>query len=339
MRKYLSVGIMALMLILILAACGEKSKEDVVSKLEDNLEKMDGYKADAVMSLKTGKESQSYNIEISHKKKNYYRVLLKNEQNEEGSQIILRNDDGVFVLTPALNKSFKFQSEWPDNSSQPYLYQSLVKDVLNDSQAEFKATEDHYVFETTTNYQNSNSLPYQEIYFDKKTFTPAMVKVLDKDKNPLVEVKFSKFTLDPEFAKDDFQVKKNMTSSIFGIPASSQEDSKVKEFSVLYPMETAGAELSESSEVETENGKRVILTYKGDKNFTLVQEKLETYPTAAAPEPVEGDPVSLGYTMGALKGSSIEWSYNGVNYLLASDELTKSELIEVASSVQGQQVK
>ncbi|UFT99820.1 outer membrane lipoprotein carrier protein LolA [Radiobacillus kanasensis] len=339
MRKYLSVGIMALMLILILAACGEKSKEDVVSKLEENLEKMDGYKAEAVMSLKTGKESQSYNIEISHKKKNYYRVLLKNEQNEEGSQIILRNDDGVFVLTPALNKSFKFQSKWPDNSSQPYLYQSLVKDVLNDSQSEFKSTDKHYVFETATNYQNSNSLPYQEIYFDKKTFTPAKVKVLDKDKNPLVEVKFSAFKLDPEFAKDEFKVEKNMTSSIFGVPAASQEESEVKEFSVFYPMETAGAELAETSETETENGKRVILTYKGDKNFTLVQEKVETSPASASPEQVNGDPVSLGFTMGALKASSLEWSYNGVNYYLASDELTKSELVDVASSVQGQQVK
>ena len=31
---------------------------------------------------------------------------------KDQSQIILRNEEGVFVLTPALNKSFRFQSDW-----------------------------------------------------------------------------------------------------------------------------------------------------------------------------------------------------------------------------------
>ncbi len=49
--------------------------------------------------------------------------------------MILKNDDGVYVLTPALNKSFKFQSEWPENSSQAYLFESLVKDITEDKSA------------------------------------------------------------------------------------------------------------------------------------------------------------------------------------------------------------
>ena len=51
---------------------------------------------------------------------------------KDQSQIILRNEEGVFVLTPALNKSFRFQSDWPQNSSQAYLYESLVRDILQD---------------------------------------------------------------------------------------------------------------------------------------------------------------------------------------------------------------
>ncbi|WP_077624167.1 LolA family protein [Sediminibacillus massiliensis] len=338
MRRKFGLGII-LLLILVLAACGEKSKEDVAGKLADNMEKMNGYKAQASMSLQTGEESQTYNIEVAHKKKDFYRVLLKNEKDEKGSQIILRNNDGVFVLTPALNKSFKFQSEWPNNSSQPYLYQSLVQDVLNDAESVFKATENYFVFETKTNYQNNNNLPFQEIYFDKKTYTPVMVKVLDKDKNPLVEVQFSAFEIDPEFTDDTFEIEKNMTSGVLGIPAMA-EGTENKELAVLYPNVSLGSELVETKEIETENGKRVILTYEGEKNFTLVQEMANSFPaSAAAPEKVNGEPVNLGFTMGALSAASIEWSYNGATYYLASDELTKEELVEVASSVTGQQVK
>jgi outer membrane lipoprotein-sorting protein len=337
MRKYFGLWIIA-SLILILAACGEQSKEDVVQELESKLEKMSGYKAQATMSLKTGEKSQTYNIDIWHKKKNYYRVLLKNEQDEKGNQIILRNDEGVFVLTPALNKSFKFQSKWPDNTSQPYLYQSLVKDILKDGEGAFKSTEKYYVFETKTSYQNNNNLPFQEIYFNKKSYTPAMVKVLDKDKNPLVEVNFSKFKLNPEFAKDDFEIEKNMTSGVLGVPTMAEE--QTTDLSVLYPMNKLGAELAETKEVELESGKRVILSYEGEKNFTLIQERAKAYPTSAAvPEMVKGEPASLGFTVGAITSNSIEWDYNGTNYYLASEDLTKEEMIKVASSVQGKATK
>ena len=340
MRKYFGFGIV-LFMILVLTACGEKSKEDVMSKLEENLNNMSGYQAEASMSLETGEESQTFMIDIAHKKENYYRVLLKNENDEEGSQIILRNDDGVFVLTPALNKSFKFQSEWPNNSSQPYLYQSLVDDILADSESSFTTTENHYVFETKTNYQNNTNLPYQEIYFDKKNFTPLLVKVLDKDKKSVVEVDFSTFELNPEFEEGTFEIEKNMTSSIFGIPVMAEQDESPKQLSILYPTETLGSELVETNEIDTENGKRVILSYEGEKNFRLVQELVDAYPTSAAsPKSMPGsEPVNLGFTVGAQTDKALEWSNNGVNYYLASDELTKQEMIDVASSVAAQSSK
>src|SRR5699024_12095625 len=129
-----------------------------------------GYKATAEMTMKTGQEERSYEVDVWFKKgqEDFYRVGLENEE-EEGGQVILKNNEGVFVLTPALKKSFKFQTDWPENSSQPYLYQSLVSDVLQDEDAEFEATDKEYIFQTKTNYQSNNNLPYQEIHFDKKT--------------------------------------------------------------------------------------------------------------------------------------------------------------------------
>lgn len=341
MKKNISIWLaLALGLVLLLSACGEKSQEDVLQKLDAKLEDMNGYKATAEMKMDTGQESQMFNIDIWYKKEDLYRVKLTNEQDEKGTQVILKNKEGVFVLTPSLNKSFKFQSEWPENGSQPYLYQSLINDIKKDSDAQFNTTDSHYVFQTKTNYQSNNNLPYQEIYFDKKTYAPELVKVLDKDKNAVVEVKFTNFKMDPSFKEDDFEMEKNMTSSTSDasdVPVSADPASDT--FTQMFPLNTAGAELSEKKETELENGKRVIMTFKGDKNFTLVEEKVNVAPTMTSPQAVAGEIVNLGFAIGALSENSIEWHNNGMNFYLASDDLTREELIEVAKSVQGKEIK
>lgn len=329
--------LIALSFTLILAACGEKSQESVLSKIESNMEKMDGYQTKAEMKMNTGKEEQFYLIDILHKKQDYYRVKLSSKSDEKSNQVILKNSDGVFVLTPALDKSFKFQTDWPQNSSQPYLLQSLVNDIVQDKGATFTVTDTHYVFRTKTNYQGNNNLPFQNIYFDKKSLTPSLVKILDKDNEVLVEVKFSDFNMNAASKEEDFNVKENMTAGISEIPVSA--DVKLDSFTVLFPVQTAGAALKDKKEVELEGGQRVMMTFTGDKSFTLVQEKLTDVPALSAPKEVTGEIVHLGFTIGVLSDHTIEWHHDGVDFYLASEDLTKEELINVASSVQGKEIK
>ncbi|HLR81171.1 MAG TPA: outer membrane lipoprotein carrier protein LolA [Bacillota bacterium] len=339
LKKFTLSTLVVFGLVLLLSACGEKSQEDVVKKLDKKLEEMKGYKVKAEMKMNTGQEDQTYNIDVWHKKKDFYRVALSHNKDEKSSQMILKNEDGVYVLTPSLNKSFKFQTEWPDNSSQPYLFQSLVEDIQKDPEAKFEANESHYIFHTKTNYQSNNNLPYQEIHIDKKSYTPTLVKVMDVDNKSLVEVEFSQFDMDPSFKDKDFVLEENMktNSELADVTASSDVTDDV--FTFLFPDYTAGAELAEKKEVDIDDGERMILTYAGDKNFTLVEEKRDTIPTLSSPQEVEGDIVNLGHTIGVLTNNSIEWFYQGVNYYLASDELTKDELINIAQSVTAKEVK
>ncbi|MFD2208118.1 outer membrane lipoprotein carrier protein LolA [Virgibacillus halophilus] len=339
MKKMTLWLVLAVGMVLLLSACGEKSQEDVMKKMENKMNDMSGYKAKAKMSMKTGQEDQTYSIDIWHKKKDFYRVSLDSDQDKKSNQIILKNNDGVYVLTPSLNKSFKFQTEWPDNSSQPYLFQSLVKDIKKDKDATFKATDKHYVFQTKTNYQSNNNLPFQEIYIDKKTYTPVMVKVLDKDKKSLVEVKFQNFDLDPSFKKKDFVLKDIMTSAVAELPVSKNQDNETDSLTVFFPEFTAGAELAEKQEINLADGKRVIMSYTGEKGFTLIQEKKASQETMSYPKQVDGELVNLGKSIGALSDKSLEWTENGTNYILASEQLTKEELIQVAESVAGKEVK
>lgn len=341
MRRKLLLIFTVLLAIVVLAACGSKSQGDVVKMLSNKLDKLSSYKVNAKMTLKMGNYSQVYNVEIWHKDPIYYLVNLKNAEKDQ-SQMILRNDEGVFVLTPALNKSFRFQSDWPQNSSQAYLYESLIKDILEDKTAKFSQTKDYYIFETKTRYQNNKMLPYQEIKFNKSDLSPALVKVMDPDKNALVTVEFSKMDFNANLNQSDFDLKKNMTRAQLGLPAmAGVQDSS---FTVKYPTASiSGAILTEEKNVSIENGKRMVLTYAGDKSYTLVEEKMAVKPASAFPEEtstyVDGEPVDLGFTIGAMDAHSITWSQDGVDYILASNKLTKDEMIEVASSVQGDMAK
>jgi outer membrane lipoprotein-sorting protein len=326
--------ITGLLVVFLLAACGSKSKDDVVKELNGKLNDLTGYKVDAKMTLKMGQDSQVYNVEIWHKDPTFYRVNLKNAEKDQ-SQMILRNDEGVFVLTPALKKSFKFQSDWPQNSSQAYLYESLIKDIVADKESKFSATKEHYVFETKTRYQNNSMLPIQEIKLNKEDLSPAVVKVMDPDRNALVTVEFSKVKFNASFDDSDFDMKKNMTRADLNLPAMA--DSKDTAFTVKYPTaDLKDTELVDEKEVKIQNGKRVVLTYEGEKSFTLVQEKVTVKEASTSPTYVDGDLVDLGMTIGAVSEGSITWTANGVDYMIASNNLTKEELVEIARTVQGE---
>ncbi|MBU8920093.1 outer membrane lipoprotein carrier protein LolA [Bacillus sp. FJAT-29953] len=337
MRKKLVLLITGLIAIFMLAACGSKSQDDVVKDLNGKQKDLSSYKAEAKMTLKMGSDSQVYDVEIWHMDPNFYRVNLKNAEKDQ-SQMILRNNEGVFVLTPALKKSFRFQSDWPQNSSQAYLYESLIKDIVADKDAKFSATKEHYVFETKTRYQNNSMLPIQEIKLNKKDLSPAVVKVMDPDRNALVTVEFTKVKFNASFDKDDFDMKKNMTRAELNMPAMA--DGGDKTFTVKYPTyEIKGTKLIEEKSVKIEDGKRVVLTYDGKKSFTLVQEKVKSKVASTTPTYVEGDLVDLGITIGAVTDHSISWSQGGVDYMIASKNLTKKEMVEIAKSVQGEAVK
>lgn len=337
MKKKGLLLLIGLIVIFVLSACGTKSQEEVVKDLNKQLNELKSYKMNAKMTLLMGKEPREYDVEVWHKDPTFYRVNLKNAKKEQ-NQMILRNDEGVFVLTPALNKSYRFQSEWPQNSSLAYLYESLLKDIVEDKTAKLKMTNEHYVFETKTRYQKNKMLSVQEITIDKKKLTPVSVKVMDPDRNPLVKVVFSKINLDASFDKNAFDTQKNMARAQIDVPATAEPSDE--EFATQYPSaDIPGVSLKKEKEFNTNDKRTVVLTYGGDgKSFTLIEEQAKAVPTLMAlPSSIEGEPVDLGFTIGALTNKTLTWTYDGVEFMLASQDLTPEELAMVARSVQGNQ--
>lgn len=332
MKRTIFSLIGSLFLLALLAGCGEKSQKDVLDALSEKMEKINSYKMNATMTFESGEKPQVYDVEIWHKKPHYYRIKLENE-NKEQSQIILRNDEGVFVLTPALNKSFRFQSDWPENNSQIYLFESLVNDVLSDEERVFQPKDKDYIFTTKTNYQNKN-LFQQEITFTKKELAPKKIKVMDQDTNVLVTAIFSKVNFNEKFDEDSFNMERNMTSAKLEMPTMAMNEEET--ITPLYPEYTADASISDEKEIVREGEKQLISTYTGERSFTLIQKKADVSVEASAPvQFVQGEPVDLGFAIGVKTGNTISWTYDGVDFLLASTELDDEELTAVARSVQG----
>ena len=104
----------------------------------------------------------------------------------------------VSVVTPALNKSFKFQSDWPYNNSQVYLLNSVLEDLKEDENRTFEANDSGYMFTSIVNYPNNEKLVSQKVYFNKD-YLPTKVEVIDTDGNKQITMVFDKIDLKTSF--------------------------------------------------------------------------------------------------------------------------------------------
>ncbi|WP_336781077.1 outer membrane lipoprotein-sorting protein [Paenibacillus illinoisensis] len=214
MRRISWMLAMVLVLSALLAACGKKDAAAVVKDLNEVVGEMESYQGAGVMTLHTGETPQQYKVEVWHQKPSYYRIALTNAK-KDVTQIVLRNDEGVFVLTPSQNKSFRFQSNWPDNQGQVYLYETLIRSITGDTTRQFADEKESYVFDVAANY-NTHALVRQKIWLNKSDYAPKQVEVSDSNANVVVDVKFDSFKFGAEFGKDAFDMQRNMTAGTEG---------------------------------------------------------------------------------------------------------------------------
>lgn len=321
------------MMILVLSACGTASKEDVLKKLTNKWVDAKGYELTAEMTILTGQEPRVYGVEVWHTKPDFYRVKVS-DANAENTQMIVRNTEGVFVVTPALNKTYKFQSNWPTENSQAYLIGSLAQDIKKDKSSTFKEEGNKYVFETKTNNNHKNMLPTQKIYIDKKTLLPTNVSIFNENKEEQIHIKFKQVSLGKTRAAGEYKI--DQSSAALGntgkVEASADMDSP--EFETHYPMlKWDNVHNIDEKVLKVEDDKRVVLTYSGEKEFTIIQKLANQSTSSTIPVFAPGDPVDLGVAIGAITDQSLTWEQDGMSFFIASSSLTREEMIEVAASM------
>lgn len=339
--------------LLLVCGCGKYNDKDLIKDLSKKVENSSSYHMTGTLEIYRNEEKYTYNVDSSYKKGDLFKVNLIN-QNNNHEQIILKNEEGVYVITPSLNKSFKFQSDWPYNNSQIYLLQPIITDLNNDSDRTFEKTDDGYILTSKVNYSSERDFSNQKIYVDKeKNITK--VEVLDNDNNVKMSLTITDIDFKAKFADDYFDAsnyqkeivekeetkkennkenteensKENNTETNDKKQSSETTTSKIED--IVYPMYVpVDTQLSGQDVVETASGERVILTFTGESAFTVVQETLANEDVTNY---VYGDPYLILDTVGSITDYSVSWISNGVEYSVMSDTMEIDELLTVAQSI------
>ncbi len=335
---------------LVLTGCfGKNDEKKVLEEFQNKINNANSYYLTGEMELVNNEDVYNYNISVSYMKDDYYKIELVNMINDH-KQIILRNDEGVYIVTPSLNKSFKFQSDWPYNNSQVYLLSSLLDDISNDENRTFEDSDDDgYIFTSSVNYPNNEKLVSQKVYLGDN-YLPKKVTVLDVNGDTQISMKYDKIDLNTKFNEDYFDLNSilsinkastgstsNSTTSTGNVSSNTVTDNTTKETAtiddIIYPMYLpVNTYLTSQEKVNTDDGERLILTFTGDKSFVLM-EAVAKYSDTPEIIPTYGTPELIGSSLAVINNNSVNWFDNGVEYYIVSEVMNTDELLQVVRSI------
>lgn len=334
------IFLMLIAVTLLLTGCGKVNEKTIKEKFIKDSTSLKSYHLEGELVLTNNDDVYKYNTKVSYKTPDNYKVELINQSNSY-QQILLRNSDGIYVYTPSLNKSFKFQSEWPYNNSQVYILKSLAEDLNNDQNYTFKQDKDNYIFTTKVDYPNNPDLVKQNIYLDKNQ-NLVKVEVLNKNDIPLITFTVNSIDKKPTFNDDYFILKEEKVTEDQTKNNNKKEEDKKENTTEttsttlnnsLFPMYLPeNTKLANKETIDTDQGQRIIMTFSGDKPFILVQETASKEKELTI-VPTYGQPFLLIDTVGSLTDISYTWTSNNVEYYIVSDVLEQNELLEVAKSI------
>ncbi len=305
------------------------SKGDIKNQVEEVQTALKSYHLEGNLEMRNGDEVRTYNVKVSYKdidgKDNYRVSLYDTSINQE--QLILKNKQGVYVLTPSLNQIYEFKGDWPSNSPKPYIYQSMLG-VFN-GEYELQKLDDGYLVSSYPNFANSNQWKKQEIKFSKDLI-PVWVNIYGANNELKVKFTVTKFEDKVELDEDYFKLDStysaaketatNVTATIDDLP--------------LYPVgANIVAELKDQTTTTIDGCVVHILAYDGSQPFTVVQ-KILTSSEEKQVTSIKGTLVDLDSGIGVFNNNSLTYWYNGVEYRIYSEVLNVAQLIEVANGME-----
>lgn len=318
--------------LLLIVGCSSSGNNDVVKIFNDKVNKTKSYRLQGTLEIQNDEETFLYNVDVSYTKPELYKVEMVNTSNDH-KQIILKNEEGLYVITPSLNKSFKFDSTWPANSSQAYILSSLINDINKDETTKVTIKDDEYIIKCKVNYPNNADLKYQNIYLDKDNAIKKVEVFSDADIKK-INAEFTKVDMKAGIKESEYELKNYISvNEPCEEDTCNDKETMGKIENAIYPLYMpSNTYLSASEVINSDSDNRVILTFSGNKNFVIVEEK------AFANEeheviPVYGEPLMLNDTIAVLSTNSMQWTSNDIDYYLLSEDLSISEMVFIASSL------
>lgn len=322
-KKTILIGVAVVLIITCLFIFRPRS---FAKKADEVFNDLNSYTLKGEMEINKGEDIKNYMIEINYKKNEnnqYFKVSLF-DKNLNQEQILLRNQEGVYVITPSLNQIFKFEGDWPLNSPKPYLIQTMY-DLLKQEDTTTEKTKDGTLVRSNVNYPNNKTYKVQEILFDKES-KPISVHIYDEAKTLQLQIIFSSVEYNNEIKDEIFESPKNIDQTVSSYLLNESD-------LPLYPVSVYDSKLVNSSIYEVNNETRHILEYEGEKNFTIVQT-LKKAENSTQTVFKSGEMIDTIEMVGFYDGGSCLGYYQNLEMNVYSQDLSVDEMMSVMSSLQ-----
>ncbi len=300
----------------------EVTNETFKEGLSEYNTNLNSYFTDVSLEIKKGEDLVKFDCEVYYLKDDFYKVIMK-DNSTNNTQAIVKNNEGVFVLTPLLNKQFKFSNDWPLNSSHAYLYQSLVKDIIGDENSTVLKSDKDYVVTSTFNSKSNAALKQQKVTFTS-SYKPLYCVVTNEAEEVQIKATFNEFVDNYSLKASDFDTNAINTSLRLEMGEGSL-DTDINTVKPTY--------FPEDTEVATSVVKDDYLVhrYEGEFNFTITCVKVEDEGIVSVTR-LYDEFVLLSCGLAAVNENKITFYKGNVEVTIYSDELTSDELFNIANS-------
>jgi len=86
----------SILLLAFVVGCQKNGENEIINDLSKKINNASSYQLTGQLEITNNDDTYDYDVKVSYEKPNNYRVSLINQSNDH-EQIILKNDDGVFV--------------------------------------------------------------------------------------------------------------------------------------------------------------------------------------------------------------------------------------------------
>ncbi len=314
MKKIFSLILLAFLTVL--ASCKNSSNVDEVKRVTNYLSGLNSYSLTSKMTINRPEKSVCVNVIVDYLSPTYYKVCFKGDN----EQLIIKNDTGVYVITPSLNKEFRFDSEWPLNSSHAYLLEAINKDIKADSQAVGSVNDSMITIECKIAHKTNQKLTKMK-YICNLNYKPCKTIFLNDNNEESIIVDFDTFTPNNDLGKDNFNQKKYL---------GNQEENTGEETSLTL---TAGYIVEGSLLASTsKKDDTTILCYSGSSKYTIIVSKVEISDEVVAIEKYNNIEF-LNCGLGFINENTMRFYSNGYEITILSNELSIDDYINIANSI------
>lgn len=324
MRKKITTLLIILLCAFLLISC-KKKEERKMNDFIKTVEKLNSYTLEGTLKSFYPSGEKESKIVVNYLKPNYYYVEITNPENNE-TQVIIKNNDGTYIGIPAINKTFKIKTNWPLNSSYPYILETLVNDLKKSEDLTKKFENKRTILETKVKIFDNNSSEKEKIIINSDGILEEVL-IYDQDGNLINNFKVISFKKNPKLESKDFDVKEIIETIQTGL--FDQKYERTITYPSYFP---EGSYLVDELIKRDSDNTYAILKYGGSSSYTIVEEYLSKTDAIVTSEH-EGKILVFNAIPVMVAANYILFVDNGIEYKIASDKVSVLEMIKMADSL------